>query len=474
MRTAQARKAEPESGEPDYTRHRPEHTLLHRLVEQHYPHLLSTLSEQDQSLPKYVRQEFEEYLKCGRLEQGFLRLRCEACHAEKLVAFSCKRRGFCPSCGVKRMVESAGLLVDEVLPHEPIRQWVLSVPMPLRFLFAREPKALSGVLGVVYRTIAGHLIKQAKLTRATACTGAVTLIQRFGSALNLNVHLHMLVLDGVYERSEAGLRFHQVTAPTQTQLHVLLDRLSHRLGRYLAKQGWLVRDEQNNYLALNDEPDGLDALRRHSITYRIALGKHQGKKAFTLKTLPELPSRSDPHLAQGNGFSLHAGVWAGANDRKKLEHLCRYITRPAVSNERIELTECGHVSYRLKTPYRDGTTHVFFSPIDFMSRLAALVPKPRVNLTRFHGVFAPNSKVRGEVVKSRRGRRITLTTTPAEQRRAMSWAQRLKRVFQVDITQCACGGKLKLLASIEDEASIQLILTHLDRQARGPPLSSPR
>lgn len=108
--------------------HRPEQTLLYQLVEQHYPLLLSTLGEQEQSLPKYVRQEFEEYLKFGRLEHGFLRLRCDACHAEKLVAFSCKRRGFCPSCGAKRMVESAALLVDDVLPHESMRQWVLSEP----------------------------------------------------------------------------------------------------------------------------------------------------------------------------------------------------------------------------------------------------------------------------------------------------------------------------------------------------------
>ena len=188
-----------------HERHRPEQTLLYQLIERDYAAFVETLAAQGHPLPKYVRQEFEAYLKCGRLEHGFLRIRCEACHTGKLVAFSCKRRGFCPSCGAKRMVESAALLVDDVLPHLPMRQWVLSVPYPLRFLFAREPKVMSKVLGIVYRTIASHLIRQARLTRATAQTGAVTLIQRFGSALNLNVHLHMLVLDGVYQpRSTAG------------------------------------------------------------------------------------------------------------------------------------------------------------------------------------------------------------------------------------------------------------------------------
>lgn len=89
------------------------------------------------------------------------------------------------------------------------------------------------------------------------------------------------------------------------------------------------------------------------------------------------------------GFSLHAGVAAKAHERKKLERLCRYISRPAVSEKRLALTANGNVRYQLKTPYKDGTTHVIFEPMDFIARLAALVPKPRVNLTRFHGVFAP-------------------------------------------------------------------------------------
>jgi ribosomal protein S27E len=167
-----------------YERHRPERTLLYQLVEQCYPAFVAQLSAQGKELPEYVQREFEDYLKCGRLEHGFLRVRCDTCHAERLVAFCCKRRGFCPSCGARRMAESAALLVDEVLPHEPMRQWVLSVPFPLRFLFASRPAVMGKVLGIVYRVIATHLIKKAEFTHKTARTGAVTLIQRFGSALN--------------------------------------------------------------------------------------------------------------------------------------------------------------------------------------------------------------------------------------------------------------------------------------------------
>ncbi len=103
------------------------------------PALTAHLAEQGRELPGYVQREFEDYLKCGRLERGFPRVRCESCNAEHLVAFSCKRRGFCPSCGARRMAESAALLVGEVLPEQPMRQWVLSFPFQLRFLFASRP-----------------------------------------------------------------------------------------------------------------------------------------------------------------------------------------------------------------------------------------------------------------------------------------------------------------------------------------------
>ena len=131
--------------EVKYERHRPEASLLYQIIEQHWPQFQAALARQSKHLPKFVMQEFEEYLKCGRLEHGFLRVRCESCHDEKPVAFSCKRRGFCPSCGARRMADSAAHLVDGILPDKPIRQWVLSVPFPLRFLFAAQPGVMSKV-----------------------------------------------------------------------------------------------------------------------------------------------------------------------------------------------------------------------------------------------------------------------------------------------------------------------------------------
>ena len=378
------------------------------------------------------------------------------------------------------MADSAALLVDEVLPHQPMRQWVLSVPFQLRFLFASNPKVMTRALAIVYRTIATHLTHKAGFTKSMAQTGGVTLIQRFGSALNLNIHFHMLFLDGAYTSGSNlhSLQFLRVKAPTKGELTRLTHTMAQRVARYLERQGLVERDTGNVYLT----PEAVDApdedpsnqLLGSSITYRIAVGPQQGRKVFTLQTLPDIESDNlgTNTVGEASGFSLHAGVATKANERAKLERLCRYITRPPVSTKRLSMTRNGRVRYELKTPWRNGTTHVIFEPLDFISRLVALVPRPRVNLTRFHGIFAPNSKYRARVTPAKRGKgRKTRVTndipdqTPAERHAAMTWAQRLKRVFDIDIENCSeCGGDVRIIASIEDPVVIRTILAHLDNK----------
>ena len=375
------------------------------------------------------------------------------------------------------MAEAASLLVDEVFPEQPVRQWVLSLPYPLRFLFASRPEVMGRVLGIVYRVIETHLIRSAGFTRDSAHAGAVTLIQRFGSALNLNVHFHMLFLDGVYvERPDGRLRFRWVKAPTSAELSQLADTIARRVGRFLERRGLLERDAENSWLAGDDiDDDPMNSVLGHSITYRIAVGPNAGRKVMTLQTLPSEDPPFGDEAGKVSGFSLHAGVAARADQRDKLERLCRYISRPAVSEKRLSLTSNGLVRYQLKTPYRDGTTHVFFEPLDFLARLAVLVPKPRVNLTRFHGVFAPNSKLRAQVTPAKRGKGRQRAAagseekTPAEKHAAMTWAKRLKRVFGIDLQTCeACGGAVKIIAAVEDPVAIRKILDHLEEQGAMP------
>jgi hypothetical protein len=110
-----------------YERWRPEETVLYQLVQEHAETFFAQVeAETGASLPEFVKAEFEAFLECGILVHGFLRVRCAECAQEKLVAFSCKKRGFCPSCGARRMAETAAHLVDHVIPPVPVRQWVLS------------------------------------------------------------------------------------------------------------------------------------------------------------------------------------------------------------------------------------------------------------------------------------------------------------------------------------------------------------
>jgi hypothetical protein len=164
-------------------------------------------------------------------------------------------------------------------------------------------------------------------------------------------------------------------------------------------------------------------------------------------------------------------VRCGADQRRELEHLCRYITRPAIANARLKRNHAGQVVLQLKSAYRDGTTHIVMSPLEFMQRLAALVPRPRLHLIRFHGVLAPHAKLRAAIVPSAPEEAIVHAADHAHHRPArMSWARLLKRVFEIDIERCSnCGGSLKIIAAIEDPPVIVRILAHLGLPTRAPP-----
>ena len=269
-----------------YERHRPELTPLSRLVQRHAATFFAQAEDAaGADLPQFVKDEFDAFLECGILAHGFLRLRCGDCGHDKLVAFSCKRRGFCPSCGARRMSQTAAHLLDHVIPHVPVRQWVLSLPIPLRLLLAAQPKLVTPVLQVVHRVITRFLLKQAGVKTDEADSGAVTLIQRFGSAANLNIHLHCLVLDGVYRRGTDGApEFVEVPAPTDEALQTVLHKVIMRMMKLLTRRGVLVEEEGSTYIADNDsdsdEARALRPLQAAACTYRIAFGPRASQKVL--------------------------------------------------------------------------------------------------------------------------------------------------------------------------------------------------
>jgi hypothetical protein len=386
------------------------------------------------------------------------------------------------------MSQTAAHRVDHVIPHVPVRQWVLSLPIALRLLLAAQPELITPVLGVVQRVLERHLREAAGLVGGEGQGGAVTLIQRFGSAANLNIHLHCLVLDGVYRsHAEGAAEFIEAAAPTEEELHALLHTVIARLMKMLTRRGVLVQDDGPSYLAETDaDGEGARALRplqAAAVTYRIAFGARAGQKVLTLRgAMPREVAARHALCADIDGFSLHAAVRIEAHERKRLERLCRYITRPALSEERIQVDAAGQVQLELKTPWRDGTTHLVMSPLEFMQRLAALVPRPRLHLIRYHGVLAPHAKLRARVVpqappaqeqaatEAAVAAQSEVETVQARPRR-ISWARLLKRVFDIDVRHCPrCGaGQVKIIAAILERAVIGKILTHLGLDPQPPP-----
>ena len=160
----------------EYRRHEPERTLLHEVVREQLEDFLARSSSRGQPAPHFVAQELRAFLRCGILAHGFLRLHCDECGHDRLVAFSCKRRGFCPSCGGRRMADTAAHLVDRVLPEAPVRQWVLTLPYALRYGCAYDARLTSEVLRAFIRALFAELRRRVRRrweVRADQC-GAVT------------------------------------------------------------------------------------------------------------------------------------------------------------------------------------------------------------------------------------------------------------------------------------------------------------
>jgi len=152
--------------------------------------------------------------------------------------------------------------------------------------------------------------------------------------------------------------------------------------KMLTRRGVLVEEMGQTYLsgpdADGDEARTLRPLQAAACPYRIAFGPRAGQKVLTLRgAVPREGTARQPMCADIDGLSLHVAVRVDASDRKRLEQLCRYITRPALSDERVQLNAAGRVELKLKTPWRDGTTHLVMSLLEIMKRLAALATPRR-------------------------------------------------------------------------------------------------
>jgi hypothetical protein len=481
-------------------RHRPESTALHQTVAEHWPAFLEQ-SEEHGGLPRFVVKEFEEYLCCGRLEHGCLHLVCRECGYSDLVAFSCKKRGFCPSCLGRRMADTAVHLEQSVLPRVPIRHWICSLPWGLRALLGYDRKLCAEVVSAFMTEVDRSLRWRAKrelglASVAEAHTGSVVAVQRTDSALRLNVHSHALVLDGVYvhegDDPRAPLEFRELDTPTHADIAEVAARTAARIEKILKAHGRSLGPELGDdtppELAL-DEP-GLAACYAAAAQGISVSGERAGKPPLRLIASPEPPPRpraadaTDQPIAEVRGINIHAAQVVDGRDRRRVERLCKYITRPPVAQDRLERRADGKLELSFKKAWRDGTRALVFEPADLIPRLVAAVPPPRWHLLRYFGVLSSHSSRRRLVVPTppvdstaskpppARGDQLELLgerdDAPAPRKR---WAWLLAHVFAADVETCPrCSGPMRWAEVATTRGQIARLLAEHGLGPRAPPV----
>jgi hypothetical protein len=377
------------------------------------------------------------------------------------------------------------------------------------------------VLAVYVRALLGFYRRRARQQGvADGRGGAVTALQRFGSALNVNVHFHTLLLDGVFTTTADGtLHFHPAPPPSDDEIARLLATIRTRVHRLLARRGLDVEDPSATPVdPLAEESLALAGLTSASVQGRVALGPRAGARVRQIGREPDAPwvTSSGPRQAHLEGFDLHANLAVRADDREGLERLCRYILRPPVAQDRLQLTGDGRIVVALKGEWADGTTHLLFEPIEFLEKLAALIPRPRINLLLYHGILAPHARWRRRAVARTGAAGSAAETVPAVAHtpacpgadaealsvplppgpapadpapaaspppvantpRHWTWANLMRRAFELDVLACPrCGGRMALIATIEEPDVVRKILRHLGLpteipQPRPPPASA--
>ena len=366
------------------------------------------------------------------------------------------------------MSETSARLVDSVIRHIPTRQWVLSVPAPLRYLIAYDHKALNEVLSAFTGSLFSYLRKKAKHNGGKALDAlayypsSVTFIQRFGSALNLNVHLHSQVSDGVHIKfGDNKIHFVRVPPPSTDEIRAITFKIARRIHRYLGKR---MEELESNGL-IEKEPL-LAKCYAASISHQSALGRNAGKPLLRVisQDLEKGKSLEDQNVM---GFNLHASLAIEAHDRPGLERTLRYMGRPPLSAERLKLAPDGErLLLTLKSPWRDGTSRIVLTPFELLERLVAIVPPPKKNLIRYHGIFGPNAKLREEVVENGAGQSEVKNSKKICR---PGFAKLMARVFEIDVLECPrCHSPMQLISFITDPNVVKDILKSL-KMTTAPP-----
>jgi len=347
-----------------YKRREPEKTVLHQVVSAHLESFLRYARDNYRKpLPHYVELELRRFVRCGNLRCGLTRLRCPRCGKDMLVAHSCKGRGVCPSCGGRRMAATALHIVREVLPDCPVRQWVLSVPFPVRRLLAADAKLFGAMVKLFARVVDRFYRERARAADIKGTkTGALSFQQRFGGSLNAHCHIHALWVDGVFalDPNTTQPRFHFTAPPTHDDVLRVANTVAARVTKMLRRMGLLQAPSHDS----NESPtvdDALQACRnvghgRGRFERLDARGRSQ-QELFPGPPAAAARTSKSRLAADVDGFSVEAGVHVGALDRKGREQLVRYCLRPAIANERLSILRDDSIAYLCKYPTGGKVSH---------------------------------------------------------------------------------------------------------------------
>ena len=299
------------------------------------------------------------------------------------------------------------------------------------------------------------------------------MVQRTSSDLRLNPHLHLVVLDGAWHEDGGELVWEGLGHLGTREVGEVLGRLVRRMERHLRRCGLLRTFE--------DEPDGEGDPEGNLAASAISGQAPPAGPQWVSRLAPLEPhalAYDKPLCASLDGFTLHAATRAGALHPAGREALLRYVLRPPVAQERVELRPDGLVRITLKKAYADGTIAVDMDPLSLLCRLAMSVPPPRRHTIRYAGVLAPASPWRGRLSP------LAPSETPADGQRPRRpegkpsyrpWAELLARTFAVDVLACPkCHGRMSLLAMVEDPANIARFLAAVGEATEAPPRSPPR
>jgi len=352
-------------------------------------------------------------------------------------------------------------LIEHVLPAQSgLRQWVLTFPFSWRPRLGSDGELLRRLTRLAIATVLDFYTERAAAAgRLGARSGAVAVVQRTCSDLRLNPHLHLIVLDGSWSEEADELVWDGLGHLRTREVGEVLERCVRRMERHLRRHR-LLRVE-------TDENDPETALAASAVSGQLPPAGPQ----WTIGLAPLRPQAlayDKPRCASLSGFTLHADTVAGAVDQEGREALLRYVLRPPLAKERLELRPDGLVRINLKKAFADGTLAVEMDPLSLRCRLATSVPPPRLHTLTYAGVLAAASAWRPRLAP----KPAPDARSEAPRKRTRSyrmWADLLARTFAIDALECPrCKGRMRLIAMITKTASIERFLTAIGEATELP------